>query len=230
MQKGEVAGWATVACLTLFFSNYQIGWDDSAIAALYGEEAVKEKKAAESKAANSINEENLNIIYKEIAAEKTWLDWRLLKAIIIHESGEGKLLNSEGTGDCTARNGQMPDDWTPETPLCWGRGLGQIDYGSHKEWLSANDWRDPRVNIRKAAGILEAAYNQAAQDSRVPEKQWVYTALAAYNSGWGNVSKSLAEGKDTGARTTKKQVDGKLLLYPEAVFATYAEISQKYDK
>lgn len=35
-----------------------------------------------------------------------------------------------------------------------GHGIMQIDDRSHAEWLAANDWTDPLINIRKGADIL----------------------------------------------------------------------------
>jgi Transglycosylase SLT domain len=224
MKKGELRVYGVTLGLIAFVSNYQVGWDEQAISAL-----GIEKADTASSANNTYDIENLNKIYKEVSASRPWLDWRYFKSIIQQESGEGTLLNSEFTGDCTPRNGKMPPDWTKEKPLCWGRGLGQQDYGSHKEWLNTNDWRDPRIALNKAAQTLDAAYQSALEDDRISEDMKLYAATAAYNAGWGGVDKALDEGKDPGAKTTKKtQADGRSLNYPQSIQVLYEQNKKQY--
>jgi hypothetical protein len=105
----------------------------------------------------------------------------LLAALCKRESRFGtapgyRPKGAGGTGDWTPRHGVMPPDG-----LGWGRGLMQIDFGSHVGWCSrvnANGaylWALPEENIAKAAEILRANLSALRED--------VAAAVAAYNAG-----------------------------------------------
>lgn len=101
----------------------------------------------------------------------------LLVALGQRETRWGTALKPDMTGDCTPRN------WVPAgVPVkavgtnakgetlyappdavmsggkmiagCWGRGIMQTDYAVQYDWVSTHDWRDPSVNIQRAAEIL----------------------------------------------------------------------------
>lgn len=69
----------------------------------------------------------------------------------------------------------------------------QIDDRSHQEWLSTNDWRNPAECFDYGFAILRGNIDRFDGD--------IFKALAAYNSGAGNVRKSLRQGKSAEART-----------------------------
>lgn len=95
------------------------------------------------------------------AAVSPWI----LAGIMQRESNAGLALTPHdhgGTGDTHPRRPGtryasgyvVGPSGMPEDGLGWGRGLMQIDYGVHHEWVTTHDWREPRVNIAKAASIL----------------------------------------------------------------------------
>ncbi len=88
----------------------------------------------------------------QVAATKN-IDPFILAAIIARESNFGAALKN-GTGDFAPRNPATWGNSLPPDGLGWGRGLMQIDYGSFKDWLNANDWRSAPINIAKGADIL----------------------------------------------------------------------------
>ena len=150
--------------------------------------------------------------------DKVGVDPFLLVALAMRESRSGAALSADGTGDKAARtwaNPQLPPDG-----LGWGRGIMQIDYGSNAEWLNSHDWRNPAENIAKGAEILlgklrfftvngagktvtlsaEQAQKRGVAPGNYPDPRPLSgdalnkAAIAAYNTGEGNVLKSLAAG------------------------------------
>lgn len=103
-----------------------------------------------------------------------------LAVMMWRESKAGTVLRppgSAGTGDFTKRPAgrqyrqpsgayyMVSASGMPEDGAGWGRGLMQIDYGVHNEWVTANDWTDPEVNIDKAAQLYYESrqfFSQAA--------------------------------------------------------------------
>jgi hypothetical protein len=88
----------------------------------------------------------------------------LLAGICWNESRGGSALKpvgAGGTGDFITRSSghvtwkfANPATGLPPDGLGWGRGLMQIDYGVHNDWVTKNNWADPVVNINKAAEIF----------------------------------------------------------------------------
>ena len=72
----------------------------------------------------------------------------------------------------------------------WGRGLMQIDYGSHRDFLDKEAldephlhlWEIPRENILYGCGILHSCLTTLRD---------VDAATAGYNAGQGNAFKAL---------------------------------------
>lgn len=73
--------------------------------------------------------------------------------------------------------------------FCWL----QIDNRSHGEWLAAHDWQDPEQCFEYGFAILQSNLDRFDGD--------MFRALAAYNSGGGNVNKALRSGDSAEART-----------------------------
>ncbi len=111
----------------------------------------------------------------------------IIAGILSRESRFGLILEEEGKGD----QGH-------------GHGLMQIDDRSFGDWLAANDWQNPAVNIEKGVEILTGKYNYLAgkgvlDDLNEADSQ--QAAVAAYNCGEGNVLKVLQKGEDIDSRT-----------------------------
>jgi hypothetical protein len=116
----------------------------------------------------------------------------LLAAIAERESNYGAALDSEQKGD----SGH-------------GHGIMQIDDGTWNTWLIANAWRDPDVNIGKAADIL--ADDLKAISSRYPNISAELLAAAvigAYNAGRTRALSAIANGVDIDNYTTDNYVAG----------------------
>lgn len=56
----------------------------------------------------------------------------------------------------------------------WGYGLMQVDFASHMDWLSANDWTSPDINIDQGAAIFTNSYEQC---------DTLLAAVCGYNAG-----------------------------------------------
>ena len=156
----------------------------------------------------------------------------ILAAVCQKETRFGAALDSTGTGDYT------PRDWTPwplpPDGLGWGRGLMQLDYYYHRDWLGANDWRNPEVNFRKAASVLREKVAYFARHPITPSvsisakaaAKWglpigsypdvrplegdalISAALAAYNGNYLNVLGAMGAGLSPDAVTTGKNYGG----------------------
>jgi hypothetical protein len=87
----------------------------------------------------------------------------------------------------------------PDDSLGWGRGIMQIDWGR----AQGIDWADPETNIREAVKVLNEKYKVIAPAFPMSEPELQRAAVAAYNTGEGNVLKSLRgkQGVDTMGRT-----------------------------
>lgn len=143
-----------------------------------------------------------------------------------------------GTGDFTARHyskqpartklvSVLPSGWRgsgsgpwyiPDDEQGWGRGLMQIDWAAHQDWLQTHDWRDPRQNIGYAADVLSQAIayfqraSTAAGDPRpLSGNDLLHAALAAYNRGPGGVLKDMMAGLSPDANTTGGDYGGAVL-------------------
>lgn len=140
--------------------------------------------------------------YARPFARATWdaalsrsLDPYLFAAVIDHESRFGQFLVPKGPGG-TGDGGN-------------GLGLGQIDKRYHSAWAASHDWRDPAVNLRKAAEILAAALAEFPTNSRA--------GLSRYNASAERIRQALAEGRDPQSVTTRG-------AYVDEVFARLAII------
>lgn len=112
-------------------------------------------------------------------------------------SPDMKPSGPTGTGDWKPRKGVMPPD-----NLGWGRGLMQIDYAAFDFAKDASKWQDPDQNIHFACNLL--AQNRSLLGGKHPElepDQLLRATVAAYNTGAGNVNKSLNAGKDVDSTT-----------------------------
>lgn len=113
-------------------------------------------------------------------------------AIIEQESVFGTLLKPvgpAGTGDFIKRNGKLPANGEG-----WGKGLCQIDQGAHQAFLSevmpdgSPKWKDAYENILYGSKVYWQCCKAFPDNKKA--------AIAAYNTGAGNVRKSLKAGLD----------------------------------
>jgi hypothetical protein len=102
-----------------------------------------------------------------------------------------------GTGDWAKRHGKMPPDG-----LGWGRGLMQADYAASSFAKDAAEWTDPRQNIEFGCNELASdLHHYKTRFPDLPEEKQLQAAIAAYNTGPGNVDHSLSKGRDVDSTT-----------------------------
>lgn len=147
-----------------------------------------------------------------------------LLAVLSRESACGLALDADGCGDrclrCASRYpsrqglalvDELVDGWAvprddrgevltgpyimPADGLGWGRGLAQLDYASHREWVQTHDWRDPATNIRRGARVLREAHDWMHLRGLTGAQLWAAT-IAAYNGGTGRVLAAVQAGHD----------------------------------
>jgi len=169
-------------------------------------------------------------VIKRVASEQG-IDPLLITAIGWRESKWGTtsaldVLGAEGTGDFRVRStawvnknkppnvmsvgglygkwyapkGWQPPFWVPADSRGWGRGLMQIDYAASQ----LINWADPYENITAGAKIWKAKRSYIV--NHVPglsDADYDKAATAAYNTGEGNVTKSLLAGLDPDTTTEK---------------------------
>lgn len=145
-----------------------------------------------------------------VAANRHSVNPALMFSVLQWESDFGKALTmpdgtkkhegpatARGTGDFGARPGRQP----PPYGRGWGHGPFQIDFGAHRAFIDSGDWED----IYKAADYatkLMAQNFKSARNAGLTGERLVTAAVAAYNTGWGNVTKSLTAGRSPDATTT----------------------------
>lgn len=146
-----------------------------------------------------------------VAANSYGVSPWLLAGIMYRESTGGLNLKPpgpRGTGDFTPRSSNSryykyanPSTGLPKDGLGWGRGLMQIDYGVHNDWVTSNDWGDVATNLNKAASIVQE-HTRYFQAKGLSGDKLVEAALAAYNAGPGNVWNAIQAGKSPSSVTT----------------------------
>lgn len=106
----------------------------------------------------------------------------LIYAIGEQESRWGGALSYDGKGD----GGH-------------GHGIMQIDDRSFGSWLASNNWKDPYTNVKKGVQILKG--KRRYLENKVPSDKLEEASIAAYNTGEGNVAKSIAAGRHPDSTT-----------------------------
>lgn len=77
-----------------------------------------------------------------------------------------------------------------------GRGLMQIDDRFH-EFARSGKWQDPESNLEYGCALLVSYYHELGNTTKLPQGPVLMrAALAAYNSGCGNVRRALKAGRD----------------------------------
>ena len=135
----------------------------------------------------------------QASAEKYGIMPSLIGAVGSRESHWGLTLKPPGpggTGDAAKRKGKLPPGGGG-----WGRGLLQIDYAAHT-FAQTGNWQDPAANIDYGCGVLIAAQKSLlAKYPSLSGDRLLGASLATYNSGAGNVSKSIKAGLDVDTTT-----------------------------
>lgn len=153
------------------------------------------------------------------------VDPYLIAAICDRETLCGASLDAHGTGDHSARHGKqftdshlyrftgklpkrhsdgsvtLEDCFMPEDGFGWGRGLMQIDYASHQDFLTKTDpggaplWKKPGDNIDLGAQLLTQGlfvFADQVRSSQPASVAWPeMCAVAAYNAGGHNVTRAV---------------------------------------
>lgn len=103
-------------------------------------------------------------------------------------------------GDYSQRNG--------ETALQYhGFGFWQIDIKSFPEFIKSSDWKNPYLTCVKAISVLEGKRKYLETKSEflsLSEEEQHRAITAAYNTGEGNVFRSLVAKRDVDFTTANK--------------------------
>jgi hypothetical protein len=141
-------------------------------------------------------------------AQKIELPSVVIAGIGSRESGWGLLLRPPGpggTGDfgqrrfpTTLRTGPLPPDGAG-----YGRGLMQIDF-DFQGFARSGNWMDPQANINYGCNLLKSNRDFLGSKTSLTGRDLLQAAVAAYNSGTGNVLKAINEGQPVDSFTTGK--------------------------
>ena len=133
------------------------------------------------------------------AGALTGLEPSLICAIGSRESHWGLALSPPGpagTGDRARRHGLLPPD-----NQGWGRGLMQADYAASDFAKDPTKWKDPKQNIEFGCKELASNLKRFQNKNLSSVFETFRAAIAAYNTGQGNVDKSLSIGRDVDSTT-----------------------------
>lgn len=138
----------------------------------------------------------------------------LIAGIGSRESGWGLLLRPTGpggTGDFAARRfptafraSALPPDGG------FGRGLMQIDFDAF-EFARTGNWKDPQANIDFGCKVLKGNVDLLARKTSLQGSALFRAAIAAYNSGAGNVLQAIRDGRDIDFYTTGRNYSADVL-------------------
>jgi putative peptidoglycan binding protein/transglycosylase-like protein with SLT domain len=136
----------------------------------------------------------------DAAAERFGIRPSVIGGVGSRESNWGLILRPAGpagTGDFGKRRakpplrpGQLPPDGGG-----FGRGLMQIDFDAFP-FARSEDWKDPEKNINFGCQVLSDNVNFMQRKTSLKDMELLRAALAAYNSGPGNVLTAIRSGRD----------------------------------
>lgn len=151
----------------------------------------------------------------ERAAAPAGLPTALLAGIGSRESKWGLALRPSGpsgTGDFAPRRyptqfrtGPLPPDGAG-----FGRGLMQVDYDA-QDFARTGNWQDPDLNIRTGYLILAGYRDLVQRKTGLEGTALLRAAIAAYNSGPGNVLRALQDGRDVDFYTAGRNYSSDVL-------------------
>lgn len=110
---------------------------------------------------------------------------------------------------------------TPADGRGWGRGLMQIDWAAQADWFLTNPaWADPKVNLTKAASVFNGW--RSFLTARVgPPTDVIAATIASYNTGGGNVLKSIRAGQPVDTTTAHGNYSARVLAFANAARTRY---------
>ena len=156
--------------------------------------------------------ENLGSAIRELTDEEfkeTVYTEALIAGLICRETGflilryanKGMALGEIAVrmkGDYGRRAGEA-------APRYHGYGFVQIDTGSYPDFISNTPLSDYKSYLRKSIEVLEEKRKSIERagftQEKLGEENYIRAILAAYNSGQGNVIKSLNFGRDVDSTT-----------------------------
>lgn len=95
-----------------------------------------------------------------------------------------------------------------------GWGFWQIDTGSFPMFVKSGDWQDPYKCCKKAIEVLEGKRKYLATHlPNLSGNELNRAITAAYNTGEGNVFKSIANGKDPDTTTHEHNYSAEVWRY-----------------
>lgn len=107
--------------------------------------------------------------------------------------------------------GQRPGD---DMKCYHGFSFWQIDIGSFPDFINSGDWQDPLKSCVKAINVLEGKRSYlAARFPDLPPDKLKKASVAAYNTGEGNVSKSIKLERDVDYTTHQKNYSSEVYRY-----------------
>lgn len=155
------------------------------------------------------NAQRLAPIFWQVYQE-TGISPFILAGICAQESDFGDALSPPGDGG-TGDGGH-------------GRGLMQIDDRSNATWVANSNWGDAYINISMGASVLKAKAQYLALRG-VSSDQLLRASVAAYNTGEGNVLKSLRAGLDPDTTTADGNYSTRVIDHFAATYAAAAGTS-----
>lgn len=91
--------------------------------------------------------------------------------------------------------------YIPEDEKGWGRGLMQLDFAIHYDWLRSHDWTNPATIIRKAASVLGDNLAMAAR-AGLKGATLLHAAVSGYNLTPSVAIAAAKAGKNPDEKTT----------------------------
>ena len=149
------------------------------------------------------------------AAGASGLPPAIIVALGSRESRWGQALSPQGPAGTSDR---LPRPWLrPHRPqplpgdgLGFRRGLMQIDYDAH-EFARSGEWRSPDANIHYACRLLNETRARLRRRSVLHGRALLRGALAAWNSGIGNVMRAVQHGVDLDFYTVGRRYANEVL-------------------
>ena len=96
----------------------------------------------------------------------------------------------------------------------WGRGLLQIDWAAWLDWfIAGSNWADARTNVEKGASVFTMWRSYIASRSTLQGDALNAAAISAYNTGGGNVIKSIRLNRSPDATTADGAYSARVLRF-----------------
>jgi len=135
----------------------------------------------------------------ESACAQTGFQTALIGGIGSRESHWGLALPAgpAGTGDFAQRRfpTQFREGPLPPDGGGFGRGLMQIDFDA-QEFARTGPWQDPEQNILAGCKILASYRDLIQRKANLAGQTLLQAAVASYNSGPGNILRTIQDGRD----------------------------------